>query len=304
MSRTRNGRQCSRVAVWSNPGHHKADREGNSIGASAAATAPAAYWTVALIGNTVSARNQNPNLMLEQARSELAPSGVLRAGINMSNFLLVTGETPEGDPDGVSPDMARAVADRLGVAVELVPFKTPGELADAAVEDAWDIGNIGAEPERAKTIAFTAAYVEIEATYLVPAGSPIQNLGEVDRDGVRIAVSARSAYELWLSDNIKHAELVMARGIDSSFDTFVEEELDALAGLRPRLVDDVKKLPGARILDGKFTAVQQAIGTKPDRQAGAAFLRAFVEEAKASGLVARLIEKHQVTGRLTVAPPA
>jgi polar amino acid transport system substrate-binding protein len=222
----------------------------------------------------------------------------------MSNFLLVTGKTPDGDPDGVSPDMARAVAERLGVPLELVPFRTPGELADAASEDAWDIGNIGAEPERAKTIAFTAAYVEIEATYLVPADSAIQAIDEVDRGGNRIAVSARSAYELWLSDNIRHAELVMAEGIQASFDVFVERKLEALAGLRPRLIDDVEKLPGARILDGQFTAVQQAIGTKPDRPAAAAFLKEFVEEAKASGFVAALIEKHGVTGRLTVAPPA
>ena len=220
--------------------------------------------------------------MLEQARAELAPSGVLRAGINMSNFLLVTGSTPQGDPDGVSPDVACAVADRLGVPLKLVPFKNPGELADAAVEDVWDIGNIGAEPERAKTIAFTPAYAEIEATYLVPAGSPIQRIEEVDRDGVRIAVYGRGAYGLWLSDNLKHAKLVMAQGIEASFNTFVEQKLEALASLRPRLVDDVKKLPGARILDGKFTAVQQAIGTKPDRKAGAAFLCDFVEEAKAS----------------------
>ena len=242
--------------------------------------------------------------MLENARAELAPTGVVRAAINMSNFLLVTGKTPEGDPDGVSPDMARALGERLGVPVEFVLFKTPGELADAAVEDVWDIGNIGAEPERAKHIAFTPAYVEIEATYLVPAGSPIQSIDEVDREGVRIAVSARSAYELWLSDNIKHAQLVMAKGLDASFDIFVEQQLDALAGLRPRLVEEVKKLPGARVLDGKFTAVQQAIGTKRDRQVGAAFLRDFVEELKASGFVAGLIEKHGVTGRLTVAPPA
>jgi len=241
--------------------------------------------------------------MLEKARTELAPTGILRAGINMSNFLLVTGKTPTGDPDGVSPDMARAVADRLGVPVEFVPFETPGELADAAVEDVWDIGNIGAEPERAKNIAFTAAYVEIEATYLLPAGSSVRSIEEVDRDGVRIAVSARSAYELWLSDHIEHAELVMARGLGPSFDIFVEQKLDALAGLRPRLVDDAEKLPGARILVGKFTAVQQAIGAKPHREAGAAFLRDFVEEVKANGFVADLIEKHGVTGRLTVAPP-
>ena len=242
--------------------------------------------------------------MLEQARAELAPTGVLRAGINLSNFLLVTGETPEGDPQGVSPDMARVVADRLGVPVEYVLFDTPGELADAAVEDIWDIGNIGAEPERAKTIAFTAAYAEIEATYLVPAGSPIQSVNAVDREGVRIGVSGRSAYGLWLSDNIEHAQLVKAEGVDTSFDVFVEQELEALAGLRPRLVKDVEQLPGARILDGQFTAVQQAIGTKPDREVAAAFLRDFVEEAKTSGLVAGLIDKHGVTGQLTVAPLA
>ncbi|MDH3281968.1 MAG: ABC transporter substrate-binding protein [Gammaproteobacteria bacterium] len=242
--------------------------------------------------------------MLKQACAELAPTGILRAAINMSNFLLVTGSTPEGDPDGVSPDMARAVAERLGVPLKLVPFKTPGELADAAVEDVWDIGNIGAEPERAKTIAFTPAYVEIEASYLVPAGSPIQSIDEVDRNGVRIAVYGRSAYGLWLIDNIRHAELVKTDSIDASFDLFVKQKLDALAGLRPRLIRDVEKLPGSRMLDGKFSAVQQAIGTKPDRKAGAAFLRDFVEEAKASGFIASLIDKHGMSGRITVAPPA
>lgn len=242
--------------------------------------------------------------MLEQARTELTPTGVLRAGINLSNFLLVNGESAGGDPQGVSPDIAFAVANRLGVPVSYVTFESPGELVDAASEDAWDIGNIGAEPERAKTIAFTAAYAEIEATYLVPAGSAIRSIDEVDSEGVRIAVSARSAYELWLSDNVKQADLVLADGLDASFDLFVERELEALAGLRPRLIADVERLPGARILEGKFTAVQQAIGTRRSSTAGAAFLRDFVEEAKSSGLVASLIEKHGVTDRLTVAPPA
>ena len=242
--------------------------------------------------------------MLEQARAELAPTGVLRAGINLSNFLLVTGRGASGEPEGVSPDMARAVADRLGVAVEYISFQTPGELADAATDDVWDIGNIGAEPERAKHIAFTAAYCEIESTYLVPAGSPIQSIEEVDREGVRIAVYGRAAYGLWLKDNIRHAELVETDGMDASFDLFVEQKLDALAGLRPRLIKDVERLPGARMLDGKFSAVQQAIGTKPDRKTGAAFLSSFVEEAKASGFVAGLISKHGVEGRLMVAPPA
>ena len=242
--------------------------------------------------------------MSSEVRSQLAPTGVLRAAINMGNFLLVTGKTASGDPDGVSPDMARELARRLDVEYHLVPFATPGELADAAAEDVWDIGNIGAEPERAKTIAFTAAYVEIEATYIVPAGSSIQSIEEVDKAGNRIAVSARSAYELWLSDNIQNAELKLAQGLDGSFDLFVEDKLEALAGLRPRLITDIEKLPGARILDGQFTAVQQAMGTKPDRKAAAAYMREFVEETKASGFVQGLIEKHGVVGRLSVAPPA
>ena len=242
--------------------------------------------------------------MSSEVRSQLAPTGVLRAAINMGNFLLVTGNTASGDPDGVSPDMARELARRLEVDCHLVPFATPGELADAAADDVWDIGNIGAEPERAKTIAFTAAYVEIEATYIVPAGSPIQSIAEVDQPGNRISVSARSAYELWLSDNIQKAELKLAQGLDGSLDLFVEEKLEALAGLRPRLITDIEKLPGARILDGQFTAVQQAMGTKPDRVAAASYLRGFVEEMKANGFVRGLIEKHGVVGRLSVAPPA
>jgi len=235
---------------------------------------------------------------------DLAPSGTLRAASNMSNFLLVTGRTTNGDPDGVAPDMASELARRLGVGVELLPYASPGEIADDAGTGAWDIGNIGAEPKRAEKIDFTAAYCEIQATYLVPAGSPFESIEDVDRPGTRIAVSARSAYDLWLERNIKHAELVRSSGIDASFELFVSEGLDALAGLRPRLTADVENLPGARILEGQFAAVQQAIGCTRGRDAGAAFLREFVEETKASGFVAALIEKHGVTGRLSVAPPA
>ena len=148
--------------------------------------------------------------MSDQARAELAPSGVLRAGINMANALLVTGRTADGDPDGVSPDMARAIAERLGVPLKLVPFNSPGELGDAVGANVWDIGLIGAEPQRAEKIEFTAAYAEIEATYLVPAGSSITTIEEVDRPGVRIATPGRSAYGLWLDRNIEHATLVRA----------------------------------------------------------------------------------------------
>jgi polar amino acid transport system substrate-binding protein len=234
--------------------------------------------------------------------AELAPTGVLRAAINLSNFLLVSRKGPAGEPEGVAPDLARAIAERLGVSVAYVPYARPGELADAAGTGVWDIGLIAAEPARAQAIAFSPAYAEIEATYLVPAGSSIGSIAEVDRAGVRIAIAARSAYDLWLSRHLEHAELVRAPSLDAAFERFVADQLDALAGLRPRLLQDLEKLPGARILEGKFTAVQQAVGTATANAAGAAFLRAFVEDAKASGLIARLIERHQIRG-LSVAPP-
>ena len=236
--------------------------------------------------------------------AELAPNGVLRAAINMGNFLLVTGRSPSGDPTGVSPDMALAIGARLGVPVQFVPYAKPGELADDAEKGLWDIGNIGAEPARAEKIDFTAAYAEIEATYLVPPGSPLKTIAEVDKAGVRIAVSARSAYDLWLERNIKHATLVRANGGPATIELFVKDKLDAMAGLRPGLLTDVEKLPGYTILDGQFTAVQQAVGTARKNSAGAAFLKAFVEEAKASGMVASFIARHGVAGRLSVAPPA
>lgn len=235
--------------------------------------------------------------------TELAPTGTLRAGINLSNFLLVTDKAANGDPVGVSPDMAAEMARRLGVATTYVCYPDPGALADGAKRGEWDIGNIGAEPQRALTIAFSAAYCEIESTYLVPAGSPIQSIADVDRPGNRIATKGRAAYGLWLENNLSHAKLVRTDSIDSSYDAFVEQELDALAGLRPRLIADVKRLPGARILDGLFSAVQQAVGTPRKNAEAAAWLAGVVEDLKASGFVADLIAKHQVKG-LSVAPPA
>lgn len=238
----------------------------------------------------------------ERVVADLAPQGVLRAGINLSNFLLVRGCSASGEPEGVSPDLARAIADRLGLALRYVTYPQPGALAAAAASDAWDIGLIAAEPARARTIAFSPAYVEIESTYLVPAGSPLETIADVDRPGIRIAVSAGSAYDLWLSRHVAHAELVRADGIEASFQAFEAGKLEALAGLRPRLIQDVERLPGARIMAGRFTAVQQAVGTPSGREAGAAFLRDFVEEAKRSGLVAELIRRHGACG-LSVAGP-
>jgi polar amino acid transport system substrate-binding protein len=242
--------------------------------------------------------------MNDDIRNQLAPTGVLRAGLNMANNLLITGETAGGQPDGVAPDMARTLARKIGVNVELIRFASPGEVADAATVNVWDIGLIGAEPVRAEKIDFTAAYVEIEATYLVPAGSTLTRIEDVDAKGIQIAVSGRSAYDLFLTRDLKQAKLVRAQGVAGATELFVSENLDALAGLRPALASVAANLPGSRVLDGQFTAVQQAVGVPKGRDAAARFVSEFVEEARASGLVASLIEKHGVAGRLSVATPA
>jgi len=229
---------------------------------------------------------------------------VLRAAINLSNFLLVSGREHDGTPTGVSPDVARELARRLGVGVELRSYASPGEVADDAVTDAWDVANIGAEPARAETVAFTPPYCEIECTYLVAADSPFASIDDVDRPGVRVASAPRAAYDLWLERNLRHAELVRSTSVDGSFKLFVEQHLDALAGLRPALRTLAERLPGSRVLDGRFTSVRQAIGTPRGRdEAGFAYLCEFVEELKTNGFIADRIADHGVVG-LTVSPPA
>jgi len=237
------------------------------------------------------------------ARSELAPGGKLRVGLNYGNFLLVLKDGPGGEPRGIAPDLGRELAKRVGVPLEFVRFDQAGKLADAVKESKCDVGFLGAEPQRANEIAFTSAYLEIPVTFLVPAGSTIRAIADVDRAGVRVAVADRSAYDLFLTRNIKKAQLVRAQGIDGSYELFVREKLDVLAGLMPRLVSDAEKLPGSRILEGQVTGVQQAIGTPKAREAGARFLRAFVEVVKASGLVAQAISRNAVQG-VSVAPRA
>ncbi|MEL6981970.1 MAG: transporter substrate-binding domain-containing protein [Actinomycetota bacterium] len=240
-----------------------------------------------------------------EAVAALAPTGTLRAAINLSNFLLVTGKSEAGNPEGVSPDMAAALAERLGVGLELLKYKSPGEVADDGNSGRWDIGNIGAEPQRAVHIDFTAAYSEIEATYLVRGDSGLTSIEEVDQPGRRIVAPARAAYGLWLERNITKAELILLDDMGAAYQTWVDQGIDALGGLRPGLLADQERTPGSVILDGRFATVQQAMGTPKERDpAGFEYLGRFVEAAKASGLVAELVDRHGVTGRLAVAPPA
>ena len=230
------------------------------------------------------------------AKIELTPRDKLRVGINHSNFLLSTRDPVNGAYSGIVIDLATELARRLDVAFEVVGFKNPGLMADAAQSDTWDVAFMGSEPARANVITFSSAYLEIDAGYLVPPGSPIQNINQVDREGVRIALMDKSAYDLYLSRHIKHATLIRTPSIDASFEDFARDKLEVLAGLKPRLITDASNYPGARILDGRFTAIQQSIGTPKGRDAGAKFLLEFVEEIKASGMVEALIAKHNVRG--------
>ncbi|WP_291824662.1 transporter substrate-binding domain-containing protein [Bosea sp. (in: a-proteobacteria)] len=242
----------------------------------------------------------DPGPVSAALRERLAPGGVLRAGINLTNFLLVSARSADGGPAGVSPDMAAAIAQCLDVTLQRVPYASPALLADATGRDEWDIGLIGAEPQRAQTIAFTAPYAQIEATYLVPAGSPLTEIAAVDAPGVRIAVTGGTAYGLWLDRNIRHADIQRTATMDETLADFRDRRLEALAGLRMRLVGDAAALPGSRLLEGRFMAVQQAIGV-PRREdelteEAVAWLGRFVAAAIASGFVAERIRHHGVNG--------
>ena len=227
---------------------------------------------------------------------DLAPTGKLRIGINYSNFLIVSGDGPDGEPRGIAPDLGRELARKAGLPFEFVRFDAAGKLFDAVKAAQCDVGFLGAEPQRAAEVEFTQAYLELPVTFLVPAGSPIKGIADIDREGVRVSVSDRSAYDLFLTRTLKKAKIVRTAGIPASFDTFVREKLDALAGLKPRLVEEQARLSGSRILEGEVTSVQQAMGAPKGRSAAAQYLREFAEEVKRSGFVARAIEKYNVKG--------
>jgi polar amino acid transport system substrate-binding protein len=235
------------------------------------------------------------------ARAELAPTGKLRAGINFQNPLL-TKLGPNGEQSGVAVDLVHELAKRLNVPLEILPYHSAGTLADSVKSGTWDVAVLADEPARAKDIAFAGATTEIEATYLVPAGSPLQKIEDVDKPGVRIALGAKSGYDLYLTRTLKHAQRVPIEGSSAAFKHFAGEKLEAFAGLKTELVKYAADLPGSRILDGRFMVVRHTAGTPRGRDAGAAYLHAFVEAVKAEGLVAKWIAKSGVAG-LSAAPP-
>jgi polar amino acid transport system substrate-binding protein len=231
--------------------------------------------------------------------TSLAPNGRLHAAINIGNPVLVQKNTVTGAPTGMTVDLAQELARRLGVPLELVVIDGAGKSFDAVKSASCDIGFLAVEPARAAEIDFTAPYVIIEGVYAVRADSGLKDNADVDRAGVRIAVNTGAAYDLYLTRSLKHATLIRA---EDSFDLFLREGLEAVAGVKQGVVRFVDESPAARLLPGRFMEIQQAMCLPKGRDAGAAYLRDFVEEMKTSGFVAAAIAR--AGQEATVAPPA
>jgi len=236
-------------------------------------------------------------------RADLAPTGKLRAGINYGNPLFATRDPKTGEGLGIAVDLAREFGRRLGVPVELVGYNSGGQLTAGLKAGGWDVAFLAFEQGRTNEISFSAPFAEADATYLVPAGSPLRTAADVDQKGVRIAVSAKGGNHLFLTRTLRNATLVRAPSPAATFKLFVADKLEAYANLKPSLLASADKLPGSRVVEGRYTVIGYSAGVPRGRDAGAKYLGEFIEDAKASGLVARSIEKYAVRG-LTVAPPA
>jgi polar amino acid transport system substrate-binding protein len=216
-----------------------------------------------------------------------APTGILRASINLGNPILANRHPSTGEPFGVSIDLANALAERLGVGIELVVFDAAGKSVEAVRGEQADVGFFAIDPVRGEGIAFTAPYVLIEGSYLVPEGSALRSNDEVDRRGVRVTVGKGSAYDLFLTRELQHAEIVRAPTSPTVVDVFVEH---------------LARYPGHRLLPGRFMVIQQAMGLPQSRGTEAAhYLAQFVEDMKASGWVAQALMRHRIQGA-SVAP--
>jgi len=235
--------------------------------------------------------------------NELAPTGSLRAAINYGNSVLAQKDPNTGEARGVSVDLAHELAWRLQVPLDVVPYDAAGKVNADAKMNVWDVAFFAIDPKRGEDVAYTAPYVIIEGGYAVPAASPLKSVDQVDADGVSIAVSNRSAYDLYLSRNLKRAKLVRAPSPAASFELFVKERLPVLAGVKPALVEWAKKNPGFRVLEGRFMIIEQAMATQKDRERSVEYLRKFVEEQKANGFVAAALARSGQKDAV-VAPPA
>lgn len=226
----------------------------------------------------------------DSLKREFAPTGTLRAGINLGNPVIAQADPAGGAPRGVGPELARELARRLGVGITYVTYDTAGKLADGVHSEAWDVAFLAGEPERAQEIAFSAPYVQIEGTYMVRHDSPLKRVGDVDRDGIRVAVGNKTAYDLFLSRNLKHAQLVRFPTSLDAIAQFGAQKLDAVAGVRQTLMMAARSDAGLRVMDDSFQVIRQASGVPKGRDEAARYLAAFIDEMKANGFVKRALE--------------
>jgi polar amino acid transport system substrate-binding protein len=230
---------------------------------------------------------------LKAVLADLAPTGRLRAAINHGNVVLAGLNAESGEPFGISVDLARELARRLDVPIGFATFDAAGKVFAALDEKIWDIAFLAIDPARATGIDFTPPYVIIEGSYMVRNDSSLRTMDDFDRKGVRIAVGKGAAYDLYLSRALKHAELVRSSTSASAIDLFLDEKLDAVAGVRQPLVAYAASHPDLRVIDGSFTSIQQAMGKPKGGAAGLAYLRTFIEDVKANGFVAQSLARHK-----------
>ena len=238
--------------------------------------------------------------MIDSISKKLAPTGVLRVGLNMSNFLLVNSKDSNGLPDGVSPDIGKKLAKELNLKCKLVQFEKPGLLADAVENDIWDIGNIAHEKERSKTIDFSNPYVNIDANFMFRRKINFMSNDEINSSEIKIAVVERSAYDLWLTENFKNAKLIKVNTIDESHKLFRNGDVDVLAGLKPKLIDELKTSDDFKIITNPFTYIKQSIGIKKGNPEILVFLNKFISKLIKEGFVEKLLKKHKVHNKLSI----
>ena len=241
----------------------------------------------------LSACTSMPDKPSPQAVKDLAPSGTLRAAINVGNAVLAARPaTPGGEPTGISVDLARELGKRLGVPVQLIVFDAAGKVVEAGKTLGWDIAFVALDPARAAEINQSPPYVQIEGAYLVKESSPLKSNDEVDHKGHRVVVGRNSAYDLYLTRALKQAELVRVTTSNTVVETMVKENYEVAAGVKQQLVNDARRVPGVRLLPGRFMVINQAMASQKGKDAGAKYLREFIEEMKASGFVGKAIERH------------
>jgi polar amino acid transport system substrate-binding protein len=228
--------------------------------------------------------------------ADLAPTGKLRAAINFGNPVLAAKDPATGEARGVSVDLARELGRRLGVPVELVNYDAAGKVVEALKSGAWDVAFLAIDPVRAAEISYSPPYVVIEGAYLVPRDSLIRSNADVDRPGVRVAVATGSAYDLYLSRALKQATLVRTPISDEVTGMFIAQKLEVRAGVKQQLEADARRIPGLRLVEGRFMVINQAMGIPRGREAGARFLHDFIEKMKASGFVAASLARHHIEG--------